>query len=564
MFAAASTICALGPDKALSLMSWPEGRLQRTVIPEGASVVCMAASRQSSRLVLARADSSLAFLDVSSGKLLHLATLPASPACICASPDGEMIAVAATDGVVYVVKVSDGALVRRLECGPARCVSLSWSPGGVLAAVNTDLQATIWGADFDLVGRFSISSLPDEISLSADGRVLFVVGGSDKLTSWEIKSGRIAFELVADKSFVDRVACSHDGKLLATGGRSGFVRMWDVDSRKLLWEKPAHSGWVNGLCFSPDDGALVSCGEDRRIQALSPKTGADLTSAEGHSDAVSCIAISPDGRYLASTGFDGKVCIWRAETGELLHASSPEPQPGSAVAWSTSGDRLFSAGGSSVWTWDPKGGERQLLRQAGPGAVRGLAAVPDVGLLAGGTDTVATLFSIEGGKTLRDFEGHAAMVRAVAGVPGGRAVLTAGADGRVGIWTMGDGKTRWLDSPSGSLTSIAVAADGLRIAVGSTDAGVRIWNWQTGGLLLTIRGFDGEVTGVAFSPDGSLVAASTVGNSVRVCDTERGAQRALFRGSGGVVRAVCWGQGPTTIYSAMYDTTAVEWRLAEK
>lgn len=564
VFSADSALCALGTDKALSFLTWPDGRLLRTTVPEGSSVVSFTASQQQSRIVLARADASLATLELASGKLLQGAVLPAPVDEIKVSPNGDLVAGAGSDGVIYVARVSDGMLDRRLQCGSARLVALDWSRSGVLVAVDADSHATFWGADFARVGRFALSESPEEVRLSADGRTLFAVGGSEKLTAWEVKSGRLEFEFRADVSIVSRVACSRNGKLIATGGRSGVVRMWDSESRKLVWEKAAHAGWVTDITFSPDDGALVSCGEDRRIRALLSKTGEDLAPSEGHSDAVSSVVLSPDGRHLATTGFDGRVYVWRADTAEVVLSSPPGPKPWAAGAWASSSDRFFAACGSSVWAWELTERVPALLWQAPPGAIRGLAATAERGLVAGGTDTMARLISTETGKTIRTLEGHAAMVRAVASTPGGRFVATAGADGRIGIWTVGSGEVRWIEGQSGSLTSVTVTGDAKWIAAGGTDAGVRIWDMESGALVLTIRGFDGEVTGVAFSSDATLIAASTVGNSVRVCETAKGGQRALFRGNGGGVRSVCWGPSAATMYSAMYDTTALEWRLPRK
>src|SRR5688500_7825180 len=58
--------------------------------------------------------------------------------------------------------------------------------------------------------------------------------------------------------------------------------------------------------------------------------------------------------------------------------------------------------------------------------------------------------------------------------------------------------------------------DGKRIATGSWDASVRIWDADTGQELVRLVGLEERVLKVAFSPDGSLLAAGDMLGNVRV------------------------------------------------
>ena len=52
------------------------------------------------------------------------------------------------------------------------------------------------------------------------------------------------------------------------------------------------------------------------------------------------------------------------------------------------------------------------------------------------------------------------------------------------------------------VTSVAYSPDGKRLASGSGDKTVKVWDLQTGQELLTFKGHTGGVWTVAFSPDG--------------------------------------------------------------
>jgi len=78
-----------------------------------------------------------------------------------------------------------------------------------------------------------------------------------------------------------------------------------------------------------------------------------------------------------------------------------------------------------------------------------------------------------------------------------------------------------------NVTSVAYSPDGRRLATGSDDHTVKVWDAQTGQEALTLRGHTQSVTSVAYSPDGRRLAISGGGNDtgnstkdVFVCDVD--------------------------------------------
>jgi len=60
-----------------------------------------------------------------------------------------------------------------------------------------------------------------------------------------------------------------------------------------------------------------------------------------------------------------------------------------------------------------------------------------------------------------------------------------------------------LEGHSGRVNSVAFSADGSRLASGSLDSTVRVWNVATGQVEQTLEGHSGSVNSVAFSPGGN-------------------------------------------------------------
>ena len=103
--------------------------------------------------------------------------------------------------------------------------------------------------------------------------------------------------------------------------------------------------------------------------------------------------------------------------------------------------------------------------------------------------------------------------------------------------------------------------DGRRLASGSSDETVRLWDVETGSCVRTLEGHGGTVFSVCFSPDGRLVASGSDDRTVRLWDAETGACVKTLRGHGSVVRSVCFSPDGRLVASGGADGTVRLWLL---
>ena len=75
-----------------------------------------------------------------------------------------------------------------------------------------------------------------------------------------------------------------------------------------------------------------------------------------------------------------------------------------------------------------------------------------------------------------------------------------------------------LEGHSGEVWSVVFSPNRSRVASGSDDKTVRVWDVQTGQCQHTLKGHSSWVRSVVFSPDGSRVASGSNDKTVRVWD----------------------------------------------
>ena len=143
------------------------------------------------------------------------------------------------------------------------------------------------------------------------------------------------------------------------------------------------------------------------------------------------------------------------------------------------------------------------------GPVRALSIAPDgAQAISGSFDTSAIVWALERGRALAILRVHDGSVNAVLALSGDRFV-TAGEDGRIALWKLGEDKpqrvTKAHDAP---ISGLAVSPDGRFIASSAWDGEARIEDLASGAEVRRLKGHKDNVNAVAFLSDGRIATAA--------------------------------------------------------
>lgn len=438
--------------------------------------------------------------------------------CFAFSPNGKQIATGCQDNSMKLWEVDTGKELLSFSGHTDVIWAIAFSPDGTrIASASEDKTVKVWNTgtgreNFTLKGHTDVVSC---VAFSSDG--LRIVTGSD------------------DKTVKHWDAVTGDETLTIKANTGHLTVSWPMEH--VISDPMKH---VLCMAFSPDGTRLVSGSYDRTCRIWDAATGLPIHALEGHTGCVFSVAYSRDGKWIASADTDGTVKLWNAHTGKERLTFKGHKGYVRSVAFSPNGTRIASAGGQMIKVWNADSGEelRTIDWQTGVNR-RGISSVafsPDGSRIVSGSfeDYEVKVWDVVTGQALRTLAGHTGPVLSVTFSPDGMRIATASADRTVKLWNANTSdELLTFKGHEHLVPSVVFTTDGKRIVAGSGDkhhlnmgdliegdhpGELMFWDAETGQETLTLKGHTGPIISLAISADGKRIASSSFDGMIKLWD----------------------------------------------
>jgi WD40 repeat protein len=119
-----------------------------------------------------------------------------------------------------------------------------------------------------------------------------------------------------------------------------------------------------------------------------------------------------------------------------------------------------------------------------------------------------------------------------------------------------------LEGHERSISAVTFSPDGQILASASSDLTLRLWNVNSGALLLTLEGHKLYINAITFSPDSKALASASNDMTVRLWNTSSGAAVSTLNGHRSFVDAVAFSSDSQILASASSDETVRLWEAS--
>eukprot|EP00746_Dinoflagellata_sp_MGD_P149408 gnl/MRDRNA2_/MRDRNA2_81441_c0_seq1.p1 gnl/MRDRNA2_/MRDRNA2_81441_c0~~gnl/MRDRNA2_/MRDRNA2_81441_c0_seq1.p1 ORF type:complete len:315 (+),score=1.39 gnl/MRDRNA2_/MRDRNA2_81441_c0_seq1:51-947(+) len=272
-----------------------------------------------------------------------------------------------------------------------------------------------------------------------------------------------------------------------------------------------HSGAVQTIKFSPDGKVLASgsCDKFILLWQIFSNHFENYMKLVGHRNAILDLHFTPNGEQLISCSADSTVRAWDAQTGEMTKKMICNTPVNSCCIQPSKADLLVSGsddGCSRIWDLRVK---EPVQTIQGKYPVTAVAFdQKDKTIYSGGIDNSIKVCDLRNKQVVFTLDGHADTITGLRVSPNGAYMLSNAMDNCLNVWDIRKNvKKRCVKTFTGHIQSSEKdllkcdwSPDGSRVAVGSGDHLVYIWDVASRQLMYTLAGHRGPVIEVAFHP----------------------------------------------------------------
>ncbi|HEV7998685.1 MAG TPA: serine/threonine-protein kinase [Planctomycetaceae bacterium] len=372
------------------------------------------------------------------------------------------------------------------------------------------------------------------VCVSPSGQYLAAAGKDATIRIYDLVSSDLTLSIETHQIEVNGLAFSPNGTTLASAGDDGTIGLWEIDWKQSKAQRlrsiKAHPYQAFNVLYTRDGRTLISAGRDTEIRLWDAASGRSVGVLAGHRDTTGSIVLHPSGKWIASAGHDGDVIVWDVDSRAIVRRIPAGGKPILSIDFSGDGGLLAASTiehDIRIWrvsTWE-LANKIELLDQAlrvlfmpGGGSILACDSCGIVRLCPTRVDGTSVGASAQSARPSRAWRAHRDQIYAIALSPNAREVITAGSDGEVNAWNLGEGSHfKDLREPQTEVEDIQFIPGSNRLAV-SDGRKISLYDPET---LLQTRVLGQakvRLPCLAASRDGSTLVAGGMGGVVSVYD----------------------------------------------
>jgi WD40 repeat protein len=434
------------------------------------------------------------------------------------SPDGRILASAGVQSV-RLWNAETGETLFYLARRGHQVLSLAFSPDGKRLAmydlgmnvriVSIETRKTVKEFEVKFTSTINIGS--SYLSFLPGGNQLMVLDRREPIAHLvDVESGAKIRSFKSAGQQIYGSALSPDGQTLAVAEESGAVRLWDVATGRERFQFKKHTGRCDALSFSPDSKCVASGGSEAYLW-----------------DAATGKVLHP--LAVRTTSPAGANAVAEAELAEARRAASYGMVR--SLSFSPDGKQLIASHDAATILWDPATGKemRHWPQAYGPAAFH-VRFLPDSHTLITTDQAAFQFFDVNTGQPCRRYDGHDSEINTIAYSPDGKQIATAAlsGSGSIRVWDTNSRRVVWQSGARTPGTHLLAFSPQGRLLAAASGPNIIVWDLKTGDQRLTIPGRTAYIA-MAISRDGTRLASGSSDGTVRLFDLASGKELLNFR-----------------------------------
>ncbi|XP_027591448.1 sperm-associated antigen 16 protein isoform X1 [Pipra filicauda] len=265
---------------------------------------------------------------------------------------------------------------------------------------------------------------------------IVVTGSDDHLWKmWALPDGNLLMTGEGHTDWLSGCCFRPSGTQLVTSSGDTTVRIWDLSRRGCILTLKGHARAVHGCSWHSRGDFVASASMDSTSKIWDVNSERCRYTLRGHKDSVNSIEFLPFSSTVLTSSADKTLSLWDSRTGLRVYTFHGHLHPCNHATFNTKGDAVASCDSSGVLKlWDMRKLVPILSIDAGPHPANQVAFDQSGGVVAlGSSDGSVRVLRRDAGQ-LSALRGPGGAVRCLR-FHGPRLLLSAGADGRLCLWT---------------------------------------------------------------------------------------------------------------------------------